>query len=174
MNKKGIALSVRMLVVIILAVVIFSFGVAFLYNIMGKAFQLKGMVDEDLDRQVETILCDQPVCFASNYKKIYRGEFEVFGLRVYNNLPDEADFTIIADFNKAFRGDEEIEDAEDYIYWLPKERTIEKLGSHRERGIGIGIEVAKNAPSGIYVFNINVRADGSDYPYPQQIRVEVP
>ena len=71
-NKKAIALSINMLVVIILAVVIFSFGVAFLYSTVSRAFQLKGAVDEDLDRQMETILCDKPVCLSSNYKKISR------------------------------------------------------------------------------------------------------
>ncbi len=182
-NKKAaIALSVNMLVVIILAIVIFSFGIGFLYNIMSKAFQLKGVVDEDLDRQMETILCDKPVCLSSTYKKIYRKEYEVVGLRIYNTLPTETDFTVSMAFAGAFNksgGDIDIGDIDDYIIYIVGvegntwERTV-TLNSRTEKGIGIGIEVRKNAVPGTYVFNIKVEADGAPYPPPQQVRIEVP
>ena len=181
-NKKAIALSIRMLVVLILAIVIFGFGVSFLYNIMSKAFKLKGVVDEDLDRQIETILCDKPVCLAVNYKKIYRKEYEVIGLRIYNTYDSPQTFIVTVNeadpkgYNKTnapFSPD----DPSLYVVVSAgpdiTKREID-IGSRKERGIGIGIEVPKNAKSGIYVFNLNVKVGISDYPPPQQIRIEVP
>ncbi|MBW2966653.1 hypothetical protein KY342_06130 [Candidatus Woesearchaeota archaeon] len=181
-NKKAIALSVNMLVIIILAVVIFSFGVYFLYSIMSQSFKLKGMIDQDLDDQIETILCDKPVCMTTNYKKIFRGEYEIFGLRIYNNLGTTKNFKITMNpadpkgYDK--QGDELTEDDPDLFYSLGVdiEQRVLELGASRERGIGIGIEVPKNAKSGTYVFNINVEVieDNRLYGSPQQIRVEVP
>jgi len=176
-NKKAIALSVNMLVVIILAVVIFSFGVYFLYSNISKAFELKGIVDEDLDRQMETIICNNPVCLSSNYKKIYRKELEVVGLRIYNTLPNDANFRIVMTPAGAF--DKEGSDINSTLYYVVgaeepiNERTI-TLSSRTEDSIGIGIEVPRDAESGTYVYNINVYANNQDYPPPQQIRVEVP
>ncbi len=177
-NKKAaIALSVNMLVVIILAVVIFSFGVAFLYSTVSKAFQLKGVVDADLDRQMETILCDKPVCLSSNYKKIYRKEFEVIGLRIYNTLPNDAVFRIVMSPAGAF--DKDGNEIAGNLYYVVgaeeplNERTI-TLSSRTEDSIGIGIEVPKDAIAGIYVFNIIIEADNAPYPPPQQVRIEVP
>ncbi|MBW2982493.1 hypothetical protein KY343_06445 [Candidatus Woesearchaeota archaeon] len=174
-NKKAIQLSVNMLVVIILAVVIFSFGVAFMYNIVSKSFKLKGTVDEDLDRQIETILCDKPVCLSANYKKIFRGDFEIVGLRIYNTRDVETTFSIIMERKGAF--DKEGKEMEgDLFVTLGTEITQREITipSRSERGIGIGVEVPKNAESGIYVYNLNVYAGGADYPPPQQIRIEVP
>lgn len=175
-NKKAaIALSVNMLVVIILAVVIFSFGVAFLYSTVSKAFQLKGVVDDDLDRQMETIICDKPVCLSSNYKKIYRKEFEVIGLRIYNTNPSETIFTITSERKGAF--DKDGEDIEGDLYIALgtdiNQRTI-SIPTRAEDSIGIGIEIPKDAKAGTYVYNILVKANGNLYPPAQQIRIEVP
>jgi hypothetical protein len=183
-NKKAIALSVNMLVVIILAVVIFVFGVAFLYNILSKSLQLKGAVDEDLDRQMEIVLCDKPVCLSSSYKKIYRGEFEVVGLRIYNT-GDSRFFT--ATVSEPAPPDPKGYDKEGnplaaddpglyYVAGAGPDTTIREIEipARSEKSIGIGIEVPKNAKSGIYVLNVKVNAGGADYPPPQQIRVEVP
>jgi len=179
-NKKAMQLSINMLVVIILAIVIFGFGVSFLYSTVSKAFKLKGMVDEDLDTQMETILCDKPVCLSSTYKKIYRKEFEIVGLRIYNTLPNEANFRIVMTPAGAFdKEGADIPDIDDHIIYIVgvepplNERTI-SLTSRTEKGVGIGIEIRKNAPPGTYVFNIIVKADGDPYPPPQQIRIEVP
>ena len=178
-NKKAaITLSVNMLVVIILAIVIFSSGVYFLYNIMGKAFQLKGTIEEDLDKRVEIISCDKPVCFVSNYKKIYRGEFEIIGLRIYNNQEGNVSFTVSISPAVPRGYDKEGGVLTDTLYYvigteIPNEREI-TIDSHKEKGIGIGIEVPKDAKSGIYVFDINVEADNVPYYFPQQIRIEVP
>ena len=175
-NKKAIALSINMLVVIILAVVIFSFGVAFLYSTVSRAFQLKGAVDEDLDRQMETILCDKPVCLSSNYKKINRGEFEIIGLRIYNTYSEETTFTITAERKGAFDKDGgEVEEGDLFIT-LGSEITIREITipTRSERDIGIGVEVPKRIESATYVYNINVEANGNIYPPPQQIRIEVP
>jgi len=174
-NKKAIELSVNMLVVIILAVVIFSFGVYFLYSTVSKAFQLKGAVDEDLDKQMETILCDKPVCLSSNYKKIFRGEFEVVGLRIYNTNNQETNFIITAEKKGAFDKDGAPVEGDLFIT-LGTEITQRHItiGSRMENSIGIGIEVPKNAESAVYVYDIIVEANGDIYPPAQQIRVEVP
>jgi hypothetical protein len=177
-NKKAaLQLPLNMLVVIILAVVIFSMGVYLLYTIYGKSVAWKEMTDEQLDKQIEAVLCDKPVCLATTYKKIFRGEFKVIGLRIYSNIQDPESFRITADLNKVFNktNDEITSIAQDKINILPRERTI-YLDAKKETSMGIGIEVEKNAPSGTYVINVGVEtlSDGERYGGPQQLRIEVP
>ena len=68
MNKKGIELSVNFLVVLILSIVIISFGIYLLTSVVGKASELSKMTQEDLNKRIETLQCSGNVCFAVNYK----------------------------------------------------------------------------------------------------------
>ncbi len=175
-KKAAIQLPVNMLVVLILAIVIFTGSVYLLYTIYGKSIEFHEKTEEQLDKQIEAILCDKHVCLATTYKKIFRGKNTVIGLRIYNNLQYESDFTITSGLNKAFnKSNDQITDPENYVNVYPKTMTAYNLGSKQEKSKGIGIEVAKNAPSGTYVINVKVEtAPGAVYGGPQQLRVEVP
>lgn len=161
MNRKAITLSVNFLVIIILSIVIISFSVYILTAVVGKAGELSKMTQEDLDKRIETLQCSGQVCFAVNYKVIERGEFGVFGLKIFTKDPGN------------FKVNIEQVPGQYELSYQPKNLTFSLRGNDEKR-IGIGIEVPENVSSGLYIFNVNVEKDNTPYPPPQQIRVEVP
>ena len=167
MNKKGIELSVNFLVVIIISIDIIGFSVYILTTVVGRAGELSRMTQEDLNKRIETLQCTGIVCFAVNYKEIKRGEFDIFGLKIFNTGA-EAEFSL------------DIAPVKPGLSFVPESGETFRIGGNEEKRIGIGIEVPKNATSGIYIFNIGVTrtsiAEGTteEYPPKQQIRIEVP
>ena len=112
----------NMLVILIIAIVIFTSGIYLLYTIYEKSIDFQERTDEQLDKQMESILCDKPVCLSSSYKKMFRGDFKVVGLRIYNNLKSEETFRVTTSLNKVFnQSDHEItSQAQDKINILPE------------------------------------------------------
>ena len=95
MNKKGIELSVNFLVTIIIALVIFGFGVKFVYNLASGASEMESLTTDDLDERIGDLLCESAdkVCIGVNRKVIPRGEFDVFGIKVIN-VVEKIDFKV--------------------------------------------------------------------------------
>ncbi|MBU90563.1 hypothetical protein CMO94_03385, partial [Candidatus Woesearchaeota archaeon] len=96
MNKKGIELSVNFLVTIIIALVIFGFGVKFVYNLASGASEMESLTTDDLDERIGDLLCESAdkVCIGVNRKVIPRGEFDVFGIKVINVI-ETAKFRVV-------------------------------------------------------------------------------
>jgi hypothetical protein len=162
MNKRGITLSVNFLVVIILALVILGFSVYFLMSVVSGAKGLADVTQDDLDKKIESIQCEGLVCVPVNYKQINAGKFDIFGVRVYND-GERRDFELKVDAYKTVPG----------IFYQPTNLTF-NLRANEEKRIGIGFEVSKGTPAGIYIFNVRVyKANNVLHGSPSQIRVEV-
>ena len=162
MNKKGIELSINFLVVIILSIVIVTFSVIILTSIVGKAGELNKMTQEDLDKRIESLQCTGIVCFAVNYKELERGDFHIFGLKVFTR--DEGNFELKV---------EQASPATPKLLFQPKNYTF-SLDGNDETRIGIGFEIPKNATSGLYIFNVKILKGTQAYGNPQQIRIDIP
>jgi hypothetical protein len=164
-KKAAIELSANFLVVIILSIVILVGSVYLLTTVVGKARELSAMTQDDLDKRIESLQCTDLVCFAVNYKQIERGKFEVFGLKVFNNGQTQGeDFKLTVNQTSPLAPQ---------LNWQPKTYEF-RARLNDEARIGVGIEVPKNASSGIYIFNANVYKDNSIYGNTIQFRVEVP
>lgn len=162
MNKKAIELSVNFLVIIILSIVIVGFSSYILISVVTKAGDLSRMTQQDLDKRIESLHCSGKVCIAVNYKQMERGEFSVFGLKIFNNL-QEQEFKVITTSTQ-----------EQTLYFQPIQYNVTIKGNEEKR-IGIGFEIPKSAVSGIYIFNIIVKDQNEkQYGNPQQIRIKVP
>lgn len=160
MNNKGaVTLSVNFLVVIILAIVILSLSVYFLTSIIGKAKSIGEMAQSDLDKQIENIQCEGVVCVPVNYKQIKAGEFDIFGVKIYNAGPPQT-FSLIVNATGT------------NLPHKPDDVDV-TLKQNQEKRIGIGFEVPKGTPKGIYIFNVMVFSGDNQYAPTQQIRVEV-
>jgi hypothetical protein len=161
-NKRGITLSVNFLVVIILALVILGFSVYFLMDIISGAKGLADATQDDLDKKIESIQCEGLVCVPVNYKQIQAGKFDIFGVRVYND-GERRDFELTVDAYKTAPG----------IFYQPTNLTF-NLRANEEKRIGIGFEVAKGTPAGLYIFDVKVNKKGDGlHGSPNQIRIEV-
>lgn len=163
-SKKAIELSINFLVIIILAVVVFSIGIYLLNSLISKAGGLQNIIDEDLDKQIELTHCPTKVCIPVNFKKIQKEKIEVFGLIIFNDVGERTKFKI--DIEQSFP-------ATPLLDWRPKTRTIE-LDNNDDARVGIGIMAYRNSTKEIYIFNVNVTdiTHGKHYGL-QQIRVEV-
>ena len=196
LNKRGIELSVNFLVILLISIVIFGFGVKFIYDLTARANELQDMTMNDIDAKIGNLVCEgsERVCIGVSRKVIPRGKFDFFGVKILNVDPAAIDFTVklllpqdpreLTDPDKHIRGyDEDNQIIEETISTdkqlvvVPSSLlstgrpvTIEK---NEEKIVGIGINVPDEAPSGVYIFNIKITASGADYST-QKIYVEVP
>ncbi len=57
MNKKAIQLSINFIVMLIIAIVIFAFGINFIYNLLSSAEEMKDITLEDIDNRISNLMC---------------------------------------------------------------------------------------------------------------------
>lgn len=171
MDKKGIELSINFIVIIVIAVIVFFFGVRFIYNLASQAMEIEKLTSDELDARIGSLLCEgsEKVCLGIDRKVIKRGNFDVFGLKIIN-IVNSQNFDIIV--NRPSPGGytkEGIPIQNDNLIWNPKTRSA-FLKRNEEKEFGIGIEVPKDAKSGIYIFDVKVMP----YDSLHKIYVEVP
>ena len=172
-KKKAIELSMNFFVVIIISIVIFGFGIKFLYSLAKSANDIQSMSIEDIDSKISNMVCNgnEKICIGTDTKTIKKGDFDVFGIKIVN-VADSVDFEIQTTFSKAIsKTNSEFSSSNLIINPPDRSVTIEK---NDEQSIGIGIEVPKNAISGKYIFNIEIKNSGNMYVPIQKVYVDVP
>ena len=182
-NKRGIELSMNFIVILIISIFIFGFGVRFIYTLSSKATELQGLTLGELDDRIGNLICEgsDRVCVGQDKKTIQRGKFDVFGLKIINVLENKKDFkielsppsTTLLGYKKD-KTEINIPPAIPLII-LPQSRTV-SMETNEERNFGIGIEVPPNAVPGTYIFNIRItdQASGDEYVKVQKLYVDVP
>ena len=180
-NKKGIELSMNFIVILIISIIIFGFGVRFIYTLSSKATELQGLTLGELDDRIGNLICEgsDRVCVGQDKKTIQRGKFDVFGLKIINILDNEKEFSIeikpTSSLFLGFQKDKSQIPPDKPLTVIPQLRpaTIEK---NEERNFGIGVQVPSDAVAGTYIFNINVTIGltGAEYVKVQKLYVDVP
>jgi len=168
--KKGIELSLNFLVTIIIALVIFGFGIKFISNLTSDVTELESLTTEQLDKRIENLVCGtEKVCIGTNKKTIQKGNFDVFGIKIINILESQ-EFNINIGVSKIIKDNEEITDQNELNKVQIKHRQSVIIEKNDEENIGIGVEVAKDAVSGTYILDVEI----PQYGELQKIYVEVP
>jgi len=178
MDKRGIELSINFLVTIIIALVIFAFGIKFIYDIASQATELEGLTTEDLDERIGQLLCESTdrVCIGIDRRTIENGDFGVFGLKIIN-VQESRNFHVeaIPSGHTVNNGPISILTGNELLVKLRKDLFI---GRNQEETVGIGIEVPRGAEAGTYIINVQVQHETSngfeDYSSLRKIYVEVP
>ena len=175
-SKNAIELSLTFLVTIILAVVIMAFGVRFLYSLTSEAAELDKISTEQLDKRFAELSCrsNDKVCIGIIRKIIPKGKADAFGLKIIN-IDATTEFKVEVNPSKAFdKQNNEIPNSIKFKYNNDGIK-IEKNGG---KSLGIGFEVPKDAVSGTYVFDVEVKYKVNDgfvqYDELQKIYIEVP
>lgn len=171
MAKKGMELSLTFMVTIIIAVVVFIFGIRFAYNLADETNIIKDDASVNLDKKFAEMSCDSNdrICIGIERKLIAKGNSDVFGLKIIN-IYNDTDFNITVarpSPSGYTKGNKNI--TKDILEWEPKLRSI-MIERNEEKEIGIGISVPKGAESGTYIFDIKVEP----YNILNKIYVEVP
>lgn len=96
-NKRGIELTINFIVILVLSLVVFGFGLKMLYDIMGQSQQLTDLSFEDLDRQLGEFACQpgEKVCIYPREKTLRQKEYGVLGVNVINNGNNPMSFKVV-------------------------------------------------------------------------------
>ena len=172
MYKKGIELSINFIVVFILAITIFGFGLRFAYTMLGGAEDLTKVAEDELDERIEEILCpgDARVCFGTSTRTLRRGTHDIFGVRVLNvlNVDAPVEFTVTVVQDGVILKGASPPVIEDYspgpggvsldilpVSLLSTGRT-ETLANNEEKKFGILVDVPRGAEAGKHVLTVTV------------------
>ena len=176
MNKKSVELSLNFIVILIISIIIFGFGVMFIKKLSSQATELQEITTAELDDRIGNLVCEgsDRVCIGIDRKTIKRTKFDVFGLKIINIL-DSQNFDIaVSRPTPSGYTKTKHEVPSDSLIWNPKSRSV-FIEKNEEKIIGIGIQIPANAVSGTYIFNVNIQtADGKPYSATQKMYVDVP
>lgn len=172
MNKKGIELSVNFIVMMILAIVVFGFGIKFAKDIFVKSNEMADLTYKDIDRQMQEISCAtaERVCLPSQTKTIEGGKPAIFGM-VIENVLDDGDNNFFIEVSPA-----EQNDAGKFDF-LPKSGETRGIEIKPKEVYRTGIAVGNKgtAESGkTYAFVAKVKNREIDYVNPIVFYVKVP
>ncbi len=170
-RKAAIELSMNFLVMMIISITIFAFGVQFVYRISSQAIELKDLTADELDARVDDLLCSSStkVCIGKDTQTVGRGEFKAYGIKILN-VENEQDFTIkVAQPNNptnpptseiGFKKDGSAitlsQATGRNIEFAPQDREITDVPRNGEQLVGIGVTVPKDALSGTYILNVKI------------------
>jgi len=160
-HKKGIELSMNFFVTLIIALVIFSLGVRFIYNLTASATGLEKLTVGQLDERIGQLLCDSTdrVCIGIDRKTIEKGKFSVFGVKVIN-IFDGRNFEVnVKTAGYTLNNGPILTDAIILDKVTTKYREDVFLERNKEKSLGIAVEIAKEAQGGIYILDINISHD---------------
>lgn len=176
MDKRAIELSLNFIVILIISIVIFGFGIRFISKLSSQATELQELTISELDERIGNLICEgsDRVCVGIDRKTIKRTKFDVFGVKIINILESQNfDITVSRPAPSGYTKTKQ-EIPTDSLIWNPKSRSI-FMEKNEEKVLGIGIQVPASAVSGTYIFNVEIKtADGKPYSLVQKLYVDVP
>lgn len=169
-GKKGMELSINFIVMLILAIVIFGFGLKIGYSIIFKSNEMADTVSKDAEKQLTGLLTSgSKVAIPEGIKKLKPGQSYALGIGIYNILDEEnAQFSVVISPENYYKDENSegepfadldetsgnIKDSKDNV-WVLRPRTQE-INPNEKKVISVPIKVPSGAKRGTYVFNIAV------------------
>ncbi len=178
LNKRAIELSLNFIVIIVITLIIFGFGVNFISRLSSQATELQEMTVSELDERIGSLICESSdrVCVGIDRKTISKGDFGIFGLKILNIVENE-NFEVIIKNPENYLGykkdGNEIAVSNPKLIVNPAARSV-NIKKNEERDLGIGIEVPDNAVPGTYILNVEIKNAGALYGTVQKLYVDVP
>ncbi|MBW3018650.1 hypothetical protein KY329_00495 [Candidatus Woesearchaeota archaeon] len=169
MNKKGMELSMTVIVLLIISVIIFILAIGMITNWFGKAEELKGELDRQTEEQINSALSqgNSLVVIPISIKEVKRGDSAAFGIGV-KNIGSEKQFSISLGFSGGYSPEGKEYNNIDEVYvednWLGtfKEVAPFQLSKNQIEPVPVVVRADNNVaqgittPKGDYVFNVCV------------------
>ena len=172
--KKGFQLSISVIVTIIIAIVLLGMGILFLNKFIGDIDEIKTELDAETDKQLSVLLeSGQKLAVPFNSFDLRRGDSKVFGVGILN-IHDEQNYRLEVVFSNAFDKDDNQLPGADVNVWVRYDQSEVSILSKDQFKTAILFTVPKDAPSGTYIFNVEVYGGTELYGTLQKIYVEVP
>lgn len=156
-NKKGVELGINFIVLLILSVVVFIFGVAFIFKALTSVGAILDKAKPEIYQELDKKLADgEIVATYPSTLTINRGKSGIFGVAVYNELSDAKNFKIEPESSEGILT----------IKWAEMSEGKADLGtiqpgSSEKKLFLVGVNT--NTPSTIYPIHIKVYADEKPY-----------
>ena len=158
-DKRGVELAINFLVMVMIALVIFGFGIRFAYKLFSSSSDLTEDAYDKYASQIADLSCAgaEKICLPTKTKTLEGDKAGMFGLVIENVFGEEKTFHIEVT-PKLFVargesvGEEFDEDAG--INWLPHE-TDEVLQAKEKQTVGILVS-GGDAEPGTYAFEVRV------------------
>ena len=176
LGKKAIELSLNFIVILIISIILFGFGVNFISRLSSEAIDITKITEKELDERIGDLICEgsDRVCIGIDRKTIKRTKFDVFGLKIINILESQNfDIRVSRPTPSGYtKNNKELQS--DGLISNPKSRSI-FIEKNEEKNFGIGVQVPANAVSGTYIFDVRIQtADGKPYSNVHKLYVDVP
>lgn len=175
-NKKAIELSLNFIVILVISIIIFGFGVRFMSSLSSQAAELQDLTLSELDERIGSLICEgsDRVCVGIDRKTVKRTKFGVFGLKILNVLESQSFDIVVSRPAPSGYTKSKAAIQTDGLVWNPKSRSV-FIEKNEEKNLGIGIQVPADAVSGTYIFDVKIQtADGKPYANVQKLYVDVP
>lgn len=177
LNKKSIELSLNFIVIIILSIIIFGYGIKFISDLFSQANELRDLTFDQLDEKISNIICEgsERVCIGADKKTIGKGKFDVFGVKILNIINDENFEIKVSPSNPIGYKKNNDPISGPLLNINPKNRPL-NIKKNQDKLIGIGVEVPTNVVSGTYILNVDIiiTSNAKKYVQTQKLYVEVP
>lgn len=161
MNKKGIELSINFLVVLILALAIFTFGVIFVYKILASSESLKSMTLEDIDSRIADLNCagNDASCIDKERFLLAKEDIEIVTVKVLNiDRTYKAKYSIKAAPNVRYdlQGQPQGGFSTADVMVMPDAPGYQdiEVEPNKEEKVGFAFQVKGTVYEGTYVFNL--------------------
>ncbi len=161
MNRKGFELSINFIVALILAIVVFGFGLYFVQKVFTEAGEIKAQLDKDSETRINALLDrGEKVAFPVSGKNIKSGEVAIFGLGVLNVNSDTTTFNvdIICSIYITKSGnevDKSVSDQNCAGKWTINPQPFTLIKNERKT-VPIAIQPPRGKPAGTYAFTVKV------------------
>lgn len=168
MNRKGIELSINFLVILIISIIIFSFGVAFVFNLW------KNLPHPSDAPQIN--LCDgnnEKICVEKNNIQLNYNKPEIIKIQLDNVLDRNSDFEINLEKNGWFDKNKILHD-EDYNITIMPMKETKRILSNEKGEFTIAFIANQPVKSGTYVVDIKfIISDNKQYGNTQKVYLSV-
>ncbi|MDD5086573.1 MAG: hypothetical protein PHV16_02370 [Candidatus Nanoarchaeia archaeon] len=169
MNKRGFELSINFIVILIISIVVFTFGLYILDRVMNKGDMLSQMLEYQFQEDMWEISCtlDKRVCVYPASIKIRPNKIGGFMLGIVNTLETQ-NFTI--DVSETDMPRIAISNG---VYWLCEDEK--EIKRDKQERIPIVVGVPGGTPKGIYVLDVMVYTEsGEKWGDTQKLQIVVP
>lgn len=175
LNKKAIELSMNFIVILIISIIIFGFGIRFIAQLSSQATELQDLTISDLDSRIANLVCEgsDRVCVGADRKTIQKSKFDVFGIKIVNILDTQAFDIVIKRPAPSGYTQNNNPIQSDNLIANPASRSV-VIEKNEEKNLGIGVQVPRDAKPGTYIFNIEISTAKGPYSAVQKLYVDVP
>jgi hypothetical protein len=176
--KKGaIQLSLNFLVVIILSLAILTAGILLLKVFIGGAQEIQADLDSETESRMQALLdSGQKVVIPFSRQTITRGDSHLFGVGVLN-IRDTTTYSLNVRISEAIKPDDSVYDNDVKLEarnWIDFDNTLFTLNKDERTRVLVLADIPNNAPSGTYIYNVEIKYGEVRYDTIKKIVITVP